>query len=161
MQKIVTHLWFDNQAEEAAKFYTSIFKSSKLGAITHYGDAGAQVSGREQGTVMTVAFELDGQEFYALNGGPAFKFNEAISLFVKCKNQAEVDELWSKLVEGGQPSQCGWLKDRYGLSWQIVPGILTEMMQDKDPRKVERVMQAILTMVKIDVEALKRAYERE
>lgn len=160
MQKIITHLWFDHHAEEAAKFYTSIFKNSRVGSIARYGESGAAISGREKGSVMTVEFELDGQQFYALNGGPVFKFNEAISLFVNCENQAEVDALWNKLLEGGQPAQCGWLKDKYGVSWQIVPTVLGEMMADKDPKKVERVMQALLQMIKIEIEGLKQAYEQ-
>ncbi|MDQ3260911.1 MAG: VOC family protein [Pseudomonadota bacterium] len=160
MQKIITHLWFDHQAEEAAKFYTSIFKNSKVGNITCYGEAAAKISGRQKGTVMTVNFELDGQEFYALNGGPLFKFNEAVSLFVNCENQSEVDELWDKLLQGGQPQQCGWLKDKYGLSWQIVPKVLGEMLQNEDPEKVERVMKAILQMVKIDIAGLRQAFEQ-
>ena len=160
MQKIITHLWFDHQAEEAAKFYTSIFKNSKVGNITCYGEAAAKIFGRQKGTVMTVNFELDGQEFYALNGGPLFKFNEAVSLFVNCENQSEVDELWDKLLQGGQPQQCGWLKDKYGLSWQIVPKVLGEMLQNEDPEKVERVMKAILQMVKIDIAGLRQAFEQ-
>ncbi len=158
MQKITPFLWFDNQAEEAAKFYTSIFKNSKITDIARYGEAGAKVSGRAKGSVMTVSFELDGQEFTALNGGPLFKFTEAVSFVVNCKTQKEVDELWEKLSAGGEKSQCGWLKDKYGLSWQIVPTILTEMMEDKDPKRSERVMQAMLKMAKLDIESLKQAY---
>lgn len=160
MQKIVTHLWFDNQAEEAAKFYTSLFKNSKVGQVVHYGDAASQAAGRPKGSVMTVEFELDGQSFYALNGGPLFKLNESVSLFVNCKDQAEIDELWNKLLDGGQPSQCGWLKDKYGLSWQIVPAALRDMMHDKDPKKVERVMAALMQMSKLDLATLRRAYEQ-
>jgi predicted 3-demethylubiquinone-9 3-methyltransferase (glyoxalase superfamily) len=160
MQKIVTHLWFDHQAEQAARFYTSIFNNSRIGHITRYGTAGAEITGGQPGTVMTVTFELDGQQFYAINGGPAFKFNEAISLFVNCKSQSEVDELWNKLVEGGKPQQCGWLKDKYGVSWQIVPTVLGEMLRDNDPRKAARVMTAMLQMVQIDIETLQRAYEQ-
>src|SRR3990172_3930332 len=144
MQKITPCLWFDNQAEEAANFYVSIFKNSKMGIIARYGEAGAEVSGRPKGTVMTVTFKLDGQEFMALNGGPIFKFTEAISFIVNCKTQKEVDELWEKLSEGGKKGQCGWLKDKYGLSWQIVPTALGEMMNDADPAKSERVMKAVL-----------------
>ncbi len=161
MQKIVTHLWFDNQAEEAAKFYVSIFKNSKIGAIARYGDAGAAVSGIAKGSVMTVQFELDGQQFYALNGGPIFKFSEAISLVVNCESQAEIDELWSKLSDGGQPSQCGWLKDKYGLSWQIVPAALGAMMKDGDGAQTERLMNAILQMTKLDIARLKQAFEQQ
>ena len=157
MQKITPCLWFDNQAEEAVKFYASIFKNSKDGRIARYGEAGAKVSGRPKGTVMTVTFQLEGQEFMALNGGPHFKFTEAISLLVNCKTQEEVDELWEKLSEGGEKGQCGWLKDKYGLSWQIVPTVLGEMLQDKDARKSERVMNALLKMNKIEIKALKQA----
>ena len=138
-------------------FYVSIFKNSKVGSITRYGDEAAEVSGRPKGTVMTVTFQLEGQEFMALNGGPHFTFTEAISLLVNCKTQEEVDELWEKLSEGGEKGQCGWLKDKYGLSWQIVPTVLGEMLQDKDARKSERVMNALLKMNKIEIKALKRA----
>jgi predicted 3-demethylubiquinone-9 3-methyltransferase (glyoxalase superfamily) len=159
MQKIVTHLWFDTQAEEAAKFYTSIFKNSKIGRIARYGDAGAEITGGRKGQVMTVDFELDGQTFYALNGGPHFKFNAAISLFVNCKDQAEIDYFWDKLIAGGgQAQQCGWLNDKYGLCWQIVPTALTEMMAG-EPARAERVMTVMLKMVKLDIAELKRAYE--
>ena len=161
MQKITPFLWFDNQAEEAAKFYTSIFKNSKITDIARYGEAGAKVSGRAKGSVMTVSFELDGQEFTALNGGPVFKFTEAVSFVVNCRTQKEVDELWEKLSAGGEKSQCGWLKDKYGLSWQIVPTVLTEMLQDKDPGKSERVMQAMLKMQKLDIETLKQSYQEK
>ncbi|HZO86604.1 MAG TPA: VOC family protein [Verrucomicrobiae bacterium] len=161
MQKITPFLWFDNQAEEAAKFYTCIFKNSKITDIARYGEAGAKVSGRAKGSVMTVSFELDGQEFTALNGGPVFKFTEAVSFVVNCKTQKEVDELWEKLSAGGEKSQCGWLKDKYGLSWQIVPTVLTEMLQDKDPGKSERVMQAMLKMQKLDIETLKQSYQEK
>lgn len=160
MQRITTHLWFDSQAEEAANFYVSIFKNSQITKIARYGEAGAKTSGRPKGTVMTVAFQLDGQEFIALNGGPHFKFTEAISLLVNCKTQEEVDELWERLSAGGEKGPCGWLKDKYGLSWQIVPTILGEIMQDKDPKKAERVMEALLKMKKIDIRALKQAYEQ-
>jgi len=161
MQKIVPFLWFDDRAEEAAKFYTSIFKNSKMGAIARYGEAGAEASGRQKGTVMTVTFELEGQEFVALNGGPYFTFSPAISFVVNCETQEELDRLWEKLSEGGEPGQCGWLKDKYGVSWQIVPSILGEMMEDKDPKRSERVMQALLQMNKIDIEKLKQAYKQE
>ncbi|HEV7714446.1 MAG TPA: VOC family protein [Steroidobacteraceae bacterium] len=160
MQRIATNLWFDTQAEEAAKFYASIFRNSKIVTVTHYGEAGFEITGKKKGEVMTVEFELDGQQFYALNGGPMFKFNESVSLVVNCKDQAEVDEYWNKLLEGGKPSQCGWLKDKYGLSWQIVPTVLRDLMQDKDPQKSERVMTAMLKMVKLDVATLKRAAEQ-
>jgi predicted 3-demethylubiquinone-9 3-methyltransferase (glyoxalase superfamily) len=161
MQKITPFLWFDDKAEEAVTFYTSIFKNSKIGKIARYGDAGAQVSGRPKGTVMTVAFQLEGQEFVALNGGPQFKFTEAISFVVNCQTQEEVDEYWEKLSAGGQEVQCGWLKDKYGLSWQIVPTILGEMLSDPDPKKAERVMKAMLQMKKIDIKGLKQAYEQQ
>jgi predicted 3-demethylubiquinone-9 3-methyltransferase (glyoxalase superfamily) len=160
MQKIVTHLWFDNQAEEAAMFYTSIFKNSKLGKISRYGEAGAAISGRKKGAVMTVEFQLDGQKFFALNGGPIFKFSEAISLVVNCADQAEVDHMWDKLGDGGQPGQCGWLKDKFGLSWQIVPTELGTLMSGGDPNKVERVMKALLQMTKLDIAKLRHAYEQ-
>lgn len=160
MQRITPFLWFDNQAEEAARFYVSIFKNSKILNVARYGDAGAAASGRPKGSVMTVTFQLDGQEFTALNGGPEFKFTEAISLMVNCKTQQEVDELWDRLTDGGEPGPCGWLKDKYGLSWQIVPTVLGEMMLDKDPKKAERVMQAMLQMKKIEIAGLKRAYEQ-
>ena len=162
MQKITPCLWFDDQAEEAVKFYMSIFKDSMIESVTHYGDAGSEAAGRPKGTVMTVVFKLEGQEFLALNGGPVFKFSEAISLIVNCKTQEEIDRLWEKLSEGGdkKAQQCGWLKDKYGLSWQIVPAVLEEMLQDKDPKKSERVMKAMLQMKKIDLKALKQAYEQ-
>jgi predicted 3-demethylubiquinone-9 3-methyltransferase (glyoxalase superfamily) len=160
MQKITPCLWFDSQAEEAANFYVSIFKNSKVGTIARYGDAGAQVSGRPKGSVMTVTFQLEGQEFMALNGGPQFKFTEAISLMVNCKTQEELDEMWEKLSAGGEKSVCGWLKDKYGLSWQIVPTVLSEMFQEKDAEKTERVMKALLQMTKLDMKKLKEAYEQ-
>ena len=161
MQKITPCLWFDNQAEEAVKFYTSIFKNSKMGKVARYGESGAKVSGRPKGTVMTVTFELDGQEFMALNGGPIFKFTEAISLAVNCKTQEEIDALWEKLSAGGEKGVCGWLKDKYGLSWQIVPTVLGEMMQDKDAEKTERVMEALLDMKKLDINTLQQAYAQK
>ena len=160
MQKITPFLWFDNQAEEAVNFYTSLFKNSKIENVARYDEAGAKVSGRPKGSVMTMTFQLNGQEFNALNGGPQFKFTEAISFFVNCETQAEVDELWNKLTEGGEEVQCGWLKDKYGLSWQIVPTALGELMGDKDPEKAQRVMQAMLQMKKIDIAGLKRAYDQ-
>ena len=138
MQRISPFLWFDDKAEEAAVFYTSIFKNSKIGTIARYGDSGAEVTARPKGTVMTVAFQLDGQEFVALNGGPHYKFTEAVSFVVNCQTQEEVDEYWKKLSDGGQEVQCGWLKDKYGLSWQIVPTILSEMLNDPDPKKAEQ-----------------------
>jgi predicted 3-demethylubiquinone-9 3-methyltransferase (glyoxalase superfamily) len=155
MQKITPCLWFDTEGEEAANFYTSVFKNSKIVEVVRYGEAGP----RQAGMVMTVKFELDGQEFVALNGGPDFKFNEALSLQVNCETQEEVDELWSALTEGGQAGPCGWLKDKYGVSWQIVPVVLTELLGDPDSGKSQRVMQAMLTMGKIDIDALKRAAE--
>lgn len=159
MQKITPFLWFDNKAEEAVNFYVSIFKNSKIGSIARYGEAGAEVSGRPKGTVMTVTFQIEGQEFVALNGGPIFTFSPAISFVVNCETQEEVDRLWEKLSEGGEREQCGWLKDKYGVSWQIVPTVLGEMLQDKDAEKSERVMKAMLQMNKIDIEGLKKAYE--
>ena len=153
MQKITPCLWFDDKAEEAAKFYVSIFKNSKLGKIARYGEAGAEVSGRPKGSVMTVTFQLDGQEFMGLNGGPQFKFTEAISLVVNCKTQQEVDEMWEKLSAGGEKGVCGWLKDKYGLSWQLVPTVVEKMFQDKDAKKSERVMKALLHMKKLDIKS--------
>jgi predicted 3-demethylubiquinone-9 3-methyltransferase (glyoxalase superfamily) len=155
MQKITTFLWFDNQAEEAAKLYVSLFKDSKITNVSRYGEGGP----RPAGTAMIVNFQLAGQEYMALNGGPVFKFTEATSLFVNCETQEEVDRLWNKLTEGGEESQCGWLKDKFGLSWQIVPTALGELMGDPDPVKSQRVLQAMLKMKKIDVAGLKRAYE--
>jgi len=160
MQKITPFLWFDDKAEEAARFYISIFKNSKIGTVTRYDEEGANAAGRPKGTVMTVSFQLEGQEFVALNGGPVFKFTEAISLLVNCKTQAEVDELWDKLSAGGEKGQCGWLKDKYGLSWQIVPTMLSEMLNDKDAEKSKRVMKAMLQMGKIDTKTLRQAYEQ-
>ena len=157
MQKVTPFLWFDNQAEEAMNFYVSLFKNSKVLSVSRYGEGGPG----PQGTVMTATFQLDGQEFMALNGGPYFKFTEAISLFVNCETQEEVDELWGKLSEGGEISQCGWLKDKYGLSWQIVPTALGQMLGDKDPQKSQNVMQAMLQMTKIDIAALRRAYDQQ
>ena len=157
MQKITPFLWFDNQAEEAANFYTSIFKNSKVGNVARYGEAGPG----PEGSVMTVSFQLEGQEFTALNGGPAFKFTEAISFFVDCKSQEEVDELWEKLTAGGEEGPCGWLKDKFGLSWQIVPTVLIEMLNDPDPEKARRATEAMLQMKKIDIPTLERAYEQE
>ncbi len=160
MQKITPFLWFDDKAEEAARFYTSIFKNSKIGTVARYDEEGANAARRPKGTVMTVSFQLEGQEFVALNGGPVFKFTEAISLLVNCKTQDEVDELWDKLSEGGEKGQCGWLKDKFGLSWQIVPTMLSEMLNDKDAEKSKRVMKAMLQMGKIDTKTLRQAYEQ-
>jgi predicted 3-demethylubiquinone-9 3-methyltransferase (glyoxalase superfamily) len=160
MQRISPCLWFDDQAEEAAKFYTGIFRNSKVTNIARYTEAGEETHGRKPGSVMTVAFELDGQAFTALNGGPVFKFNEALSLQVFCETQEEVDHYWNKLSEGGDPNaqMCGWLKDRYGLSWQIVPTILPKMVSDSDKAKAGRAMDAMLQMKKIDIAKLKEAY---
>jgi len=157
MQKIIPFLWFNNQALEAVKFYTSIFKNSKIGRIARYDKAGEKASGRPAGSVMTVAFRLEGQDFVALNGGPDFKFTEAISFVVNCKTQAEVDRFWKKLSAGGKKVQCGWLKDKYGLSWQIVPTVLGELLSSDDAAKTQRVMQAVLKMVKLDIKKLKQA----
>jgi predicted 3-demethylubiquinone-9 3-methyltransferase (glyoxalase superfamily) len=159
LQRITPFLWFDDDAEEAVKSYVSIFKNSKIGSVTRYDEEGAKAAGRPKGSVMTVPFELDGQEFTALNGGPHFKFTEAISFVVNCETQEEVDDFWEKLSAGGQEVQCGWLKDRFGVSWQVVPRVLVEMLQDKDPEKSKRAMATMLTMKKIDIAALKRAYE--
>ena len=160
-QRIGVCLWFDHQGEEAAKFYVSIFQNSRIGRVTHYDEEGSRAAGRPKGSVMTVAFELDGQEFMALNGGPVFTFTEAISLVVNCATQDEVDAYWSKLSTGGQEVQCGWLKDRFGVSWQVVPTILPEMLQDNDPEKSKRVMAAMLKMIKLDIPTLKKAYAGE
>jgi predicted 3-demethylubiquinone-9 3-methyltransferase (glyoxalase superfamily) len=161
MQKITPCLWFDDKAEEAAKFYASIFENSKVGDVTHYGKEGYESHGREEGSVLTVDFEIEGQKFMALNGGPIFKFNEAISFQVHCETQEEVDYYWEKLSEGGdkKAQQCGWLKDRYGVSWQIVPIVLIKMLKDKDAEKSERVMKVMLQMHKLDINILKQAYE--
>ena len=161
MQKITPFLWFNDNAEEAVNLYVSIFKDSKIGAITRYEEQGAAASGRPKGSVMTIQFQLEGQEFVALNGGPHFKFTEAVSFVVNCKTQEEVDEYWAKLTAGGEEVQCGWLKDKYGLSWQIVPTALPEMLKDKDPAKAKRVMEAMLQMKKIDIPTLKRAYDQQ
>jgi len=158
MQKITPCLWFDNQAEEATNFYVSIFKNSKIRNMTRYGEAGAEVSGRPKGSVMTVTFEIEGQEFVALNGGPHFTFSEAISLMVQCETQQDIDEMWEKLSHGGEEGPCGWLKDQYGLSWQIVSPEWNEMLRDKDAEKSERVMKAILHMTKPDIKTLKEVY---
>ena len=160
VQRITPCLWFDDQAQEAAEFYTAIFRNSKIVKIARYGEAGREVHGKPPGSVLTVAFELDGQAFTALNGGPIFKFNEAISFQVNCETQGEVDYYWEKLSEGGdaRAQQCGWLKDKYGVSWQVVPRALVEMISDPDSEKSGRVMEAMLQMKKIDIDALKQAY---
>jgi len=161
MQKITPFLWFDDNAEEAVKFYTSIFKNSKIGKIARYDKAGEKAAGRPAGSVMTIEFHLEGQEFVALNGGPHFKFTEAISFVVNCQTQEEVDYYWEKLSDGGKEVQCGWLKDKFGLSWQIVPTVLGELLSDKDALKSQRVMEAMLQMVKLDIKKLKQAAERK
>jgi predicted 3-demethylubiquinone-9 3-methyltransferase (glyoxalase superfamily) len=153
MHKITPFLWFDHQAEEAMNYYVSIFKNSKVGKVSRYGDAGPGA----KGSVMSATFQLEGQEFMALNGGPMFKFTPAISLFVNCESQAEVDELWAKLSEGGREDRCGWLQDKYGLSWQIIPTALGRLLGDPDPHRSQRAMQAMLGMGKIDVDGLERA----
>ena len=159
MQKITPFLWYDNDAEQAASLYCSIFRNSKVGSVTRYDESSSKAAGRPAGSAMTVEFELEGQKFVALNGGAHFKFTEAVSFVVNCDNQEEVDYFWNKLVEGGQESQCGWLKDKYGLSWQIVPTILPELFKQKDPAKAKRVMEAMLQMKKIDIAALEQASE--
>jgi predicted 3-demethylubiquinone-9 3-methyltransferase (glyoxalase superfamily) len=163
MQKITPCLWFDGKAEEAAKFYVSIFKDSKIGDVTRYGKEGYEIHRGEAGSVLTVDFEIEGEKFVALNGGPIFKFNEAISFQVRCETQKEVDYYWEKLSEGGdeQAQQCGWLKDKYGVSWQITPIVLEKMLQDKDTKKSDRVMKALLQMRKLDITALMQAYKEK
>lgn len=160
IQRITPCLWFDDRGEDAARFYCDIFPNSKIGAISRYGEAGKEIHGREPGSVLTVAFELDGQKFTALNGGPMFKFSEAISLSVGCENQQEIDHYWEKLGAGGpaEAQQCGWLKDKFGLSWQIVPNALAKMAADPDPAKSGRMMGALLQMTKLDLPALERAF---
>jgi len=155
MQKITPFLWFDHQAEEAMNFYVSIFKNSKVGKVTRYGEAGPG----PEGTVMSATFQLEGQDFMALNGGPLYKFSPAISLFVSCETQQEVDELWTKLSAGGRPNRCGWLDDKFGVTWQIIPTILGKLLQGDDPEKANRTMQAMLKMEKIDIAKLKQAAE--
>lgn len=157
--KLTPCLWFEHQAEAAAQFYCGIFPDSRIGSVTRYPDAGFEIHGRTAGSVMTVAFELDGQPFVGLNGGPLFCFNEAVSFQIGCADQAEVDHYWQRLGEGGDPAaqQCGWLKDRYGLSWQVVPQVLPELLQQPDAARAQRVMQALLQMKKLDIEALNRA----
>jgi predicted 3-demethylubiquinone-9 3-methyltransferase (glyoxalase superfamily) len=161
MQKITPCLWFNDNAEDAVKFYTGIFKNSKIKKVARYDDSGAKVSGRPKGSVMTIEFQLEGQEFLALNGGPEFKFTEAISLIVNCKTQAEVDRFWKQLSAGGKEVQCGWLQDKFGLSWQITPTILGELLSSKDAAKSHRVMEAMLKMVKIDINKLKQAAKQK
>jgi predicted 3-demethylubiquinone-9 3-methyltransferase (glyoxalase superfamily) len=159
MQKITPFLWFDDQAEEAVKFYTSIFKNSKVGRVLRYDEQAAKAAGRPVGSVLTIEFEIEGQKFVALNGGSQFKFNESVSFVVNCETQEEVDYYWGKLTaDGGQESACGWLKDKFGVSWQITPTALIDMLHDKDPEKAERVMKAMLQMQKIDIKKLKKAY---
>jgi predicted 3-demethylubiquinone-9 3-methyltransferase (glyoxalase superfamily) len=156
MPTITPYLWFDDQAEEAANFYASVFKNSRVVDVKRYGEAGPG----PEGAAMIVSFELEGQEFIALNGGPQFKFNEAISFYASCTTQEEVDELWERLAEGGEKGSCGWLKDKYGLSWQIIPTALNDMLSDPDPGKSSRVMRAMLAMKKIDIQGLRDAYEQ-
>jgi predicted 3-demethylubiquinone-9 3-methyltransferase (glyoxalase superfamily) len=155
MQKITPFLWFDGNAEEAMNFYVSIFKNSRVVSVTRYGEAGPG----PKGTVMSATFELEGQPFYALNGGPLFSFTPAISFFVNCETQEEIDDLWAKLSKGGEAQRCGWIRDRFGLSWQIVPGVLGKMLGDKSAEKAQRVMTAMLRMDKIDISGLRQAYE--
>lgn len=164
MQKITPFLWFDTQAEEAVKFYVSVFTAAgrrdcKIGSVARYSDEAAAGSGRPKGSVMTVTFQLDGQDFMALNGGPVYKFTEAISLMVNCETQKEIDTLWEKLSEGGEKVECGWLKDKYGLAWQIVPAVLPKLMSD--PAKAKRVMAALLTMKKLDIRQLQQAADQQ
>jgi predicted 3-demethylubiquinone-9 3-methyltransferase (glyoxalase superfamily) len=156
MKKITPFLWFDSNAEEAMNFYVSVFKNSRVVSVTRYGDAGPG----PKGTVMTGIFQLEGQEFYALNGGPQYKFTPAISMFIKCETQQEIDELWEKLSKGGRTDQCGWLQDKFGLSWQVVPQILGELLHDKDPQKSQQVMKAMLQMTKLDIKRLKEAHDQ-
>jgi predicted 3-demethylubiquinone-9 3-methyltransferase (glyoxalase superfamily) len=157
MQKITPFLWFDGKAEEAAKFYTSIFKNSRIGSISRYGEEGPG----PKGAVMSATFQLEGQEFIALNGGPQFTFSPAISFFVNCETQEEVDEIWEKLCEGGKKNRCGWLQDKFGVSWQVIPTALGKLLSDPDPEKSGRVMRAMLQMEKIDIRGLQQAYEKK
>jgi predicted 3-demethylubiquinone-9 3-methyltransferase (glyoxalase superfamily) len=159
MQKLTPCLWFDTQAEEAVNFYVSIFKNSRINAITRYGDAASKGAHMPKGSVLTIEFDLDGQEFLALNGGPVFSFTPAISYIVNCDTQEELDRMWAKLTEGGEEVQCGWLKDKYGMSWQIVPRIMFEFMKDKDTAKTERVMAAMMGMVKLNIKQLQAAFD--
>jgi predicted 3-demethylubiquinone-9 3-methyltransferase (glyoxalase superfamily) len=159
MQKITPFLWFDDQAEEAVNFYTSLFKNSKIGRIFRNPEEAAEKTGRPVGSVLTIEFEIEGQKFVALNGGPLFKFNESVSFVINCETQEEVDDFWEKpTADGGEESQCGWLKDKFGLSWQVTPTVLIDMLHDKDPEKAERVMKAMLQMQKIEIPKLKAAY---
>ena len=162
MQKISPCLWFDNNAEEAVQFYVSIFKNSKIDNVTHYGKEGYDIHKKKEGTVMTIDFEIEGQKFMALNGGPIFRFNEAISFQIYCETQDEVDYYWDKLTEGGDKNAqvCGWLKDKFGVSWQVVPNVLVKMLQDKDSKKTENVMRVMLQMQKLDINALTKAYQQ-
>ena len=162
MQKISPCLWFDNNAEKAVQFYVSIFKNSKIGNVTHYGTEGYEIHKKKEGTVMTIDFEIEGQKFLALNGGPIFKFNEAISFQIYCETQDEVDYYWDNLTEGGDKNAqvCGWLKDKFGVSWQVVPNVLVKMLQDKDPKKTEKVMRVMLQMQKLDINALTKSYQK-
>jgi predicted 3-demethylubiquinone-9 3-methyltransferase (glyoxalase superfamily) len=162
MQKISPCLWFDDNAEEAVQFYLSIFKNSKVGNVTHYGKEGFEIHKKKEGSVMTIDFEIEGQKFLALNGGPIFKFNEAISFQIYCETQDDVDYYWNKLTEGGDKNAqvCGWLKDKFGVSWQVVPNILVKMLQDKDSKKTENVMRVMLQMQKLDIKALTKAYQQ-
>ena len=160
MQKITPFLWFDDQAEEAVNFYTALFKNSKICRIFHYTEEAAEKTGRPVGSVLTIEFEIEGQKFVALNGGPLFKFNESISFVINCETQEEVDYFWEKLTaDGGEESACGWLRDKFGLSWQVTPTVLIHMLHDKDPEKAERVMKAMLQMQKIEILKLKAAYD--
>lgn len=163
MQKISPCLWFDNNAEDAVQFYVSIFRNSKVGNVTRYGKEGYEIHKKKEGTVMTIDFEIEGQKFLALNGGPVFKFNEAISFQIYCDTQEEIDYYWEKLTEGGDKNAqvCGWLKDKFGVSWQVVPLVLIKMLQDKDSNKTERVMKTMLQMHKLDINALTKAYQEE
>lgn len=160
LQKIVSHLWFDNEAEEAANYYTSIFKNSLIGRISYYGKEGFEIHKRPEGSVLTVEFQLEGQDFVALNGGPVFKFTEAVSFMIQCSNQEEIDYYWEKLSAGGdeKAQQCGWLKDKFGLSWQVTPSVLADMLSSPDKEKTERVMKAFMPMKKLDIEKIKEAY---
>jgi predicted 3-demethylubiquinone-9 3-methyltransferase (glyoxalase superfamily) len=160
MQKVSTCLWFDKNAEEAVNLYVSLFPDSKILSTSYYDEAGSKAAGMPAGTVMTIMFKLAGQEFMALNGGPLFKFTPAVSIMVNCENQDEVDKYWNKLTEGGKPGQCGWLEDKYGFSWQIIPTILGELMTDKDAKKAKNVMEAMLKMNKIEIDVLKEAYNQ-
>jgi predicted 3-demethylubiquinone-9 3-methyltransferase (glyoxalase superfamily) len=160
MQKITPFLWFDDQAEEAVNFYTALFKNSKIGRIFRYTEAAAEKTGLPVGSVLTIEFEIEGQKFVTLNGGPLFKFNESVSFVINCETQEEVDYFWEKLTaDGGEESACGWLKDKFGLSWQVTPTVLIDMLHDKDPEKAERVMKAMLEMQKIEIQKLKAAYD--